>query len=356
MGGFTGFREDSMSLRSFVFAASTPLVLLACASNVGPEASQEQSSELGAASPDFQLPPGTILSTGIAPPAAPACGHSGERCCSLIAGSPGSICLEGGEICQTGSDKYGNATGYLCAPRPQPPVPAMSSPKLVVVYWGPGYSTARNTIFGGTIHIPTQRAQIVDTMLTDVVTGTYMNDLAQYGVGKGRIVESVYLDDQPAAGTHLTYMDLQNRLESLLGSGTITYKPAFNETSLLYVIMPPPGIEIWPQSTTEKTDGVQGEHYHTKYNAASTRDDLIWTMVKTYHPEDPTFIAQESGVLTHELVESFNDPIGGRIEIGDECDGQNGGVDRGTYALPGTSFQVPLYWSQRDHQCVHGDW
>jgi hypothetical protein len=291
----------------------------------------------------------------IIPPPPTQCGYAGEACCEDGSPTNYDLCDDGISKCNKAAGPYG-----ICAPAQgasTPAAPVMTSPKVVVVYWSTDYYTSFTLPpFGDTQIFPNPRGLICGQMLSDIVSPTYLTGLAQYGVTGASVVESAYMPGPPpAAGTHLTYIDMQNALIGMLNAGEIAHKPAVNDMSTLYFIMAPPDIELWPTSTTQKADGVQGAHYHTKYNTVSTRDDLIWATAKTYNLADQAAAGTVSDVVAHEVVEAFNDPIGGRLEIGDMCDGQNGGAPSPEYTLPGSSLIVPQYWSEGDLACIHGD-
>jgi hypothetical protein len=290
-----------------------------------------------------------------APPPPVACGYAGEPCCAngtTPQGLPNYDSCNDGSLCQTWSGPQG-----ICAPQENPNAPVMHNPQVVAIYWGTDYyGVSYAPPFYFPVVVPNQRASILGTMLTDLLGPSYLTGEAQYGVSPGSVVESVYIQEAPPpVGSHLTFVDLQNKIVALLNGGQIAHKPGVNETNLLYFLFPPPDVELWLDSVDHKTDGTQGKHFHTHYNAASTRDDLIWTAVKTYNKADPSQAGSVSDVAGHEMVESFNDPLGGRFEVGDLCDGQNGGPAIAEYTLPGTGFQVQEYWSARDLACIRGD-
>jgi hypothetical protein len=274
----------------------------------------------------------------------PSCGYAGEACCIDHIPRVGNFpyCSEGAATCQSGK----------CALQQGAPTfdaPVMANPTVVLVLWGRDYQATRPDR-------PNPRAEIAIKILTDLVTGPFINGLAQYGISKGNVLP-VYIDEPtPPVGTVRTYVDIQNKLTYWLDKGIIPRKPAVNDIDTLYFILPPTEDTLWLDDVTKPTDGTQGKHFHLKYNAASTRDDLIWTTVKTYNPQDPTRFIDESNIISHELVEALNDPIGGRIELGDECDGQDGGNwGKGVPPFLYRGEWVQQYWSVVDDACIHGD-
>jgi hypothetical protein len=149
-----------------------------------------------------------------------------------------------------------------------------------------------------------------------------------------------------------SWEDIQNQLVSWLNSGTVTPTPAVNATSPLFFIVPPTEYELYlGDDPSVPSLGIQGRHGHTKYNAASTRDDLIWGVAKTYHPDDISQFVLTSDIFGHELVEAFVDPIGGNIEIGDPCEKLSDFSYRGALG----TWSVQPYKSTCANTCIHGD-
>jgi hypothetical protein len=216
----------------------------------------------------------------------------------------------------------------------------MTNPEVVLIFWGHDYQTNSSL------------ASTTSQFFNDVLTGSFLNGAAQYGIGRGAVVSTVFIDEPlPPPGTRpvRSWVDIENDVKNWLNKGTIARLPAVNETNVMYFVVPPPEYELYLGSDPTKPSlGIQGIHWHIKYNPQSTQDDLLLAVIKTYHPEDASKFILSSDVMGHELIESFNDPLGGREELGDPCE------NLGDYQYLG-KWSVQEYWSDRSAACIHGD-
>jgi hypothetical protein len=237
--------------------------------------------------------------------------------------------------------------------------------------WGHFYFTNRD--YGFYVH----------QMLTDLVTRSYMNCQAQYGVHRGSVDDPPYhIDTNPndPDPTNLSRQDIQTTLFGWLTNGIVP-TPSVDERSRVYIIFLPFG------STFSTADS--GLAYHcpgsvpcppgsSKFNPSSSEDDLFWVAIITNHSvnagidtSSPTSFASTTAfVAAHELTEAFTDRDGfgfittnmpnsntNGCEIGDICqviarDPTRPCCDSVDYNVDGRSYYVPYIWSNRDNSCI----
>jgi hypothetical protein len=184
----------------------------------------------------------------------------------------------------------------------------------------------------------------------DLVTGPYLNGLAQYGVGRGSMAGTARIDDTAPPAT-LSEDEARDRIKGFV-SDIIPEKPAIDETSLLYVLFLPP--QTKPTISSGKDDFC-GYHNSTKLHAESQHDDLFYAIIRTDGADQTSgkkFIESVSGCVSHEIAEAVTSRDGrgyhkGSCEIGDLCE------QTGTHDYRGR--QVEQYWSQWDNSCVNGE-
>jgi hypothetical protein len=183
----------------------------------------------------------------------------------------------------------------------------------------------------------------------DLVSGPYFNGLAQYGVGSGSMAGSGNIDDTNPPAT-LSEDEARDRIKGFVGN--LPEKPAVNETSLLYVLFPPPQTK---PTISSGQDDFCGYHKSTKFHDESQNDDLFYALVRTDGADQSsgkTLIEAVSYCVSHEIAEAVTSRDGrgyhkGACEIGDLCE------QTGTHAYRG--WQVEQYWSQWDSACVNGE-
>ena len=138
----------------------------------------------------------------------------------------------------------------------------MGNPHIVVIFWGHDYETNSDDV------------SAVEQLITDLVTGPFMNGLVQYGVGRGRVAGHFVIDtnkDHPAPTT-LNEKQAQAKIISWIKTGTITIAPSVDEANLLYFLFPPTTTQL---TMSDGTKGFCGYHLHGKYNGTSHNDDLF---------------------------------------------------------------------------------
>ncbi len=227
----------------------------------------------------------------------------------------------------------------------------MGNPHIVVIFWGHEYVTNSDTV------------SAVVQLLTDLVTGPFMNGLVQYGVGRGRVASHFLIDtdkDHPALTT-LNENQALAEIISWIKAGTIANAPTLDETNLLYFLFPPTTTQL---TMTNGTSGFCGYHQHWKYNRSSHNDDLFWAIVDTtdYAALTGTDFANAIAYcVSHELAEacSDRDELGYRTdtcEIGDICEKNNGSmVTDNIFTFDYQGWSVEQYWSNCDNTCIQGN-
>ena len=213
----------------------------------------------------------------------------------------------------------------------------MHFPRVQPIFWGDYYQSDPKLI------------PLIEQTLSDLISGPFINGLAQYGIKRGFVLKPIIIDvtTNPAPASIWDF-DLAKKLLSWFPNQVPA--PAVDEINRLY-----------PTETTLLKNngpsdpignGIQGWHDHTKYNASSVNDDVIWTTVKTNDRTRASaldFAKDLAQYLAHELVEAFNDPLlDGRQELGYPCE------NSGTFNYKGI-WPVQMYWSNWDNRCIHGD-
>jgi hypothetical protein len=208
--------------------------------------------------------------------------------------------------------------------------PVIPHVRLILVFWG--------TWWNSTSAVPTV-GQVTDAVV-NILTGPYMNSLAQYrGIGSGflqsSIVVSTAIGSSPASPpANFSNNDISTLLSNMLTAGLMP-GPA-TDAELLYMVMLPPGVS---------QPGLLGEHTYFGFNGTNLHFGWV---------ANGGSLASVTWVFSHELVESVTDPEGSAItgtgcnqggwcEIGDVCTGN-------TAVINGVTVQ--RYWSQADQQCV----
>ena len=204
----------------------------------------------------------------------------------------------------------------------------------------------------------------MDQFVSDLATGNYWSGLAQYGVGscslQGHVVINMKSFPTPNSqnpGKAFSESQMQSQLTTWLDKGVVAPKPAGNEENLVYLIVAPSDTTL---SLGGNTSGFCGYHQHGKYNASTSRDNLIWGTVQGYSKANTgqAFVDSISYCVSHELSEAFSNPDGqgyyddvNGCEIGDICEAASTG---GIITVPYQTWQVEQYWSNMDAKCISG--
>lgn len=219
----------------------------------------------------------------------------------------------------------------------------LAHPRIKVILWGHFYVEHPDAV------------STVSQLVTALVAGRYMNNLVQYGIGRGSLIDVSVVDttaDDPAPHS-LTDSQAQDQLIQWLRAGFITPAPAVNERNLLYLIIPPLTTILEPADLN-----FGAYHQHGQFNDDSDDDDLFWAIFRTgskfvSHASGDALIRGLSASISHEMTEAFTDRdadgwiTSNDCEICDLCE-----------ILPSFSYEgfgVPLYWSNWDRACIRGD-
>jgi len=197
-------------------------------------------------------------------------------------------------------------------------------------------------------------------MVLDLVTGPFMNGMAQYGVQRGSVGEQVIIDDNNPPTT-IVYTDKTNNLQDditkklikWIDAGLVPPPPSSTDINQLYLIFPP--TETTYEQYNGKGDpignGVQGFHNEGNTNPASP-PTYYWAIVKTndVSPISSADFGKSDGLaqkVCHELAEQFVDRNGTYLEVGDPCL-NNSVVYRG--------WTIQQYLSVWDNKtCINGN-
>jgi hypothetical protein len=181
----------------------------------------------------------------------------------------------------------------------------MPRPVIVPIFWGHDYVTNSAT------------SNQLKQMLSDLVTGPFMNGLAQYGIHRGSILAPIIIDDQNPPAT-ITYTDRNNvlideitkQLVAWIHAGTVPAPPSANDINQFYMILPPPETtpQIFHGSDDPIGNGVQGWHNEGNTNPAPP-PTFYWAIVKTNDVGPPSstsaFVNGVAPKIGHELVEQL---------------------------------------------------
>ena len=195
----------------------------------------------------------------------------------------------------------------------------MPNPTIIPILWGHDYVANPAT------------AKLVEQLVSDLVTGPFVNGCVQYGVRRGRVTTPVIIDDTnpPKA---VVYRNQQNQLQdditkkliSWIQAGKVPPLPPPPGIDQFYLIIPPS--ETTPQTYNNATDpignGIQGWHNEGVTNPSSSVP-YYWAIVKTNDCGNPntgqTFVNNFAQKVAHELVEQLVDRNGTFKELGDPC-------------------------------------
>jgi hypothetical protein len=231
----------------------------------------------------------------------------------------------------------------------------MPNPIVIPIFWGSAYAENLST------------QSNLTQMFKDLVTGPFMNGLAQYGVYGATMVSPIIINDTnpPASITYTDSKgalvdDITKKLISWIQAGTVPAPKSLSDPNTLYMILPPTEstilINLGPsdpigngaqgfhnEGVTDPPDGVEGP------TAGGTSQTYYWGIVKTNDAGDPSTLAFVNGVSKtscHELVEQCADINGSWGEVGDPCNN-----DLVTYR----GWTVQPYWSDWSNGCENGD-
>src|SRR5260370_17430512 len=111
----------------------------------------------------------------------------------------------------------------------------MPAPQVVPLFWGHDYVVNPIT------------TKNLRQMISDIVTGTFANGMAQYGVQRGTMLEPIIIDDSNPPST-LTYTDASGALVDEITKQLLKWiridkivpaPPSDNDINRIYFIIPP---------------------------------------------------------------------------------------------------------------------
>lgn len=242
--------------------------------------------------------------------------------------------VSGGSAGDTNSDCHKNTGGV----EPNDKV-ILARVRVAVLCWGKFYEDHPDALDNAF------------ALCRDLVTGPYLNGLAQYGIGRGSIAGSALFNFSPPPAT-LSPDEARKQLLAWLRDTGSLFAPSKNENSLLFVVFLPP--ETKPTIASGKNDFC-GYHDWAKFHDDSKESDVFYCIIRTDSADRTSgakFIRSVSYCVSHEIAEAVTSPDGrgyhkGNCEIGDLCE------QTGTHRYRG--WDVEQYWSQWDRKCINGE-
>jgi len=200
----------------------------------------------------------------------------------------------------------------------------------------------------------------MDQFFSQILTGRYMRQLEQYGVGQGQFLapgQLIVPDPISPPPANLGAGQIVAQLRNWIASGIVPVQPQQN---LLYVIFTP--------SSTNMGDCVAGFHGSDTYPAnAPGQDNLFWAAIQQWHeygtPPASAFPDSCTWAVSHEMVEAFTNPdaksgwaarINGDIcEIADLCECAQGSESHKTPIIKAEvdGWMVETYWDNMNNSC-----
>lgn len=133
----------------------------------------------------------------------------------------------------------------------------MPNPRVVPILWGHDYVANPAT------------AELIERLVADLVTGPFMNGLAQYGIRRGSVATPIVIDD-PNPPPTIVWTNQQNQLvdqitQRLIGwmnAGLVPRPTSNSDIDTLYIIIPPTQTtpEMYNGAGDPIGNGVQGWH------------------------------------------------------------------------------------------------
>jgi hypothetical protein len=227
----------------------------------------------------------------------------------------------------------------------------MPEPFVVPILWGHVYHENPTTV------------KNVQNMVSDLVTGPFMNGMAQYGVQRGFVLEPIVIDENPPKT--IVYFDANKNLQDditkalikWIAAGSVPPPSSPTDINRLYLIIPPPESQF--QTFNNPNDptgaGIQGYHNEGVTNPGPP-PTYYWAIVKTDFVNvwsggpisSLNFVSEGIAPnVGHELAEQFVDRNNSYKEIGDPC-------INNLFQYRGWTLQQ--YYSVWDgNMCINGD-
>jgi hypothetical protein len=221
----------------------------------------------------------------------------------------------------------------------------MPNPVVVPILWGHDFVVNPAT------------TKLITRLINDLVTGPFMNGMAQYGVRRGRVDTPIVIDDADPPST-IVYTDKDNNLVDEITHKLISWveaklvpAPPSDPLNQMYLIIPPS--ETTPEMYNGPGDPI-GNGAQAWHNEGFTKPGppptYYWAIVKTNDCGSPSagpeFVNNFAQKIAHELAEQFVDRNNTFKEIGDPC-----------LNFPDTyrGWPIQKYWSDWDNGCISGD-
>jgi len=242
-------------------------------------------------------------------------------------------------------------------------LPPLKTVHVQLIFWGSAWAGTLNAL-----------ATQITSSVQNILAGSYMTYLAQYGVGRGTLLGTSFFtgSDPPndtwfdSAGNPIgsgfneqDFSHVSTFIQRELDVGGLP--EPYSKPPIFYCVIMPPTASFYDTKNPPNTRGVVGENWFAWW----------WPLVPTVgHPPAPIHIAwvgndgtvdYVTNVLSHELVEVCTDPFGslggggirkvgctdGSCQIGDPCTGTCDYVN---------GIKVQGYWSQVDKKCITPNW
>lgn len=222
-------------------------------------------------------------------------------------------------------------------------------------------------------------------LITDLVTGPFMNGLAQYGIHRGSLVNTIVVDTAssnpasnfPAPSTwDIGDGNDATQILTWINNGNVTPKPQRPSKgappNILYLLFMPRSTQLTNGTNTDGSPNtnVCGWHHNAKLGD-SDNTPVYWGLVRTdtaaaNTTSEQAFVDSVAFCVSHELSEAVTNPDGNGFfapnvqgqscEIGDLCEADSAGnLKLVSYTVSGRTYQVEQYWSNWDNACINGD-
>jgi hypothetical protein len=231
----------------------------------------------------------------------------------------------------------------------------MTSPKVYAIYWDEYFQANQQAVY------------TMNQFFSQILTGRYMRQLGQYGVGQGQFLGSTVIIPDPdplkAPPANLGANQIVGQLRDWINSGTVPVEPQRDETNLLYVIFTPSSTNI----NDNENDILAGFHGSATFPLGATgKDNLFWAAIQEWHEYGPppvsAFADSCTWAVSHEMVEAFTDRDGrgwayrsnGNVcEIADICECAQGSETKKTPIITTAvdGWVVETYWDNVNKSC-----
>jgi hypothetical protein len=221
-------------------------------------------------------------------------------------------------------------------------------------------------------------------IVTDLVTGPFMNGLTQYGIHRGSLINTVVLDtasSNPASNFPAPSTwdsgdgNDKTQILSWINNGTVTPKPQRPSPgappNVLYLLFMPRSTQLTNGKNPDGTPNVNVCGWHSNASLSdSGNTPVYWGLVRTdtaaaNTTSEQAFVNFFAFCVGHEFSEAVTNPDGNGFsvnvqgqscEIGDLCEvDSTGNLKTFPYTVSGRTYQIEPYWSNWDNTCINGD-